>query len=107
MLGYDETSKNYRLMDFSSGSIIRSRDVNFVESGMFESAENEYYDDVTPSDLPKNATIEEKTVVSDVESKDPVFQDAFEETQQKSNTTTRSGREVRKPKKFDDYASLG
>lgn len=99
MVGYDISTKNYRLIDWDSRCQVRSRDVQFVENEMggnqdIISVENS----ISEKQHPIDNVIPLKQEISDEE----IFEDAVGDDTTPA-VVTKSGRTVRKPAWINDY----
>lgn len=105
MLGYDESTKNYRLVDWENNKIIRSRDATFLEDKM-GGCEQVVVEDAfdqkreQPSQLPKYASEYDEATN---ENKQAYFDSIDNAIEAPSAVRTTSGRTTRLPTRFTDY----
>ena len=123
-LGYEITTKNYRLYDLETRSIMKSRDVHFAEENNHEEDEEvvcfdegktkKVYDDVdrnndAVTEIENKDSDEDKQIDDDSEYDRSASSSSDDASpiNSKSQLTTRSGRTIRLPDKFSDYVSVG
>ena len=128
-LGYDMSLKNYRVLDLEENRIIRSRDVRFIETEVYEeSGSNDFRIEeenniLKPTDAvyqPSKKGQEVETsddgvvVQYEIPSNDNNMEDQinwsdeiYQSWKNKTPVTTRSGRVSKLPARLKDYVNLG